>query len=80
VGVEQWTVGPLSCPGVDGRLVKIPRENVGCNRGSVRHDFREFIGSLIISARNVVELKAMKFVLKAPHHIVVGFHLRVTAA
>jgi hypothetical protein len=80
VGVEQWTIGPLSRPGVDGRLVKIPRENVRWNRGSVRCDFCEFIGSLIISACNVVELEAVEFVLKAPHLIIVGFHLRVTVA
>jgi hypothetical protein len=61
-------------------LVKIPRENVGWNRGSVRHDFREFIGNLIISARNVVELEAVEFVLKAQHLIAVDFHLGVAAA
>jgi hypothetical protein len=79
-GVEQWTVGPISHPGVDGRLVKIPRENIGWNRGSVIHDFREFVGSLIISARNAVGFEAMEFVLKASHLIAVGFHLGVAAA
>jgi hypothetical protein len=58
--------------------MKIPRENIGWNRGSVRHDFCEFIGGLIISACNMVELEAMKIVLKAPHLVVVGFHLGVT--
>jgi hypothetical protein len=58
--------------------MKIPRENIGWNRGSVRRDFCEFIGSLIISVRNVVELEAVKIVLKAPHLVAVGFHLRVT--
>jgi hypothetical protein len=34
--------------------MEIPRENVRWNRGSTRHDFREFVGSFIISACNVV--------------------------
>jgi hypothetical protein len=61
-------------------LVKIPRENIGWNRGLVRHDFHKFVGSLIISARNVVEFEAVEFVLKALHLIAVGFHLGVAVA
>jgi esterase/lipase superfamily enzyme len=43
-------------------------------------DFREFVGSLIISACDVIDLEAVKFVLKAPHLLAVGFHLRIMAA
>jgi esterase/lipase superfamily enzyme len=57
--------------------MEIPCENVRWNRGLTR---REFIGSFIISACNVVELKAMEFVLKAPHLLAVGFHLGITIA
>jgi hypothetical protein len=60
--------------------MKIPRENVRWNHGSIRCDFHEFIGSLIISTRDVVELEAMEFVLKAPHLLAVGFHLRIVEA
>jgi hypothetical protein len=60
--------------------MEIPRENVRWNRGSTRRDFREFIGSFIISACNVVELEAVKLVLKAPYLLAVGFYLGVTAA
>jgi hypothetical protein len=60
--------------------MKIPRENVRWNHGSIRRDFREFVGSLIISARDVIELEAVKFVLKASHLLAVGFHLRIVAA
>jgi hypothetical protein len=60
--------------------MKIPRENIRWNRGSIRRDFREFVSSLIISARDVVELEAVEFVLKAPHLLAVGFHLRMVAA
>jgi hypothetical protein len=58
----------------------IPRENVRWNCGSTRSDFREFIGSFIISACNVVELEAVKLVLKASYLLAEGFHLGVTAA
>jgi hypothetical protein len=60
--------------------MEIPCENVRWNRGSTRHDFCEFIDSFIISACNVVELEAMEFVLKAPHLLVVGFHLGIAVA
>jgi hypothetical protein len=60
--------------------MKIPHENVRWNCGSTRSDFREFIDSFIIFACNVVELKAMKLVLKAPYLLVVGFHLGVMVA
>jgi hypothetical protein len=60
--------------------MKIPRENVRWNHGSIRHNFREFVGSLIISARDVVELEAVEFVLKAPYLLAVDFHLRIVAA
>jgi hypothetical protein len=60
--------------------MKIPCENVRWNRGSTRRDFREFVGSFIISACNVVELKAVEFILKAPHLLAVGFHLGIATA
>jgi hypothetical protein len=60
--------------------MKISRENVRRNGGSTRHDFREFVGSLIVSVRDVVELKAVELILKAPYLLAVGFHLRIVAA
>jgi hypothetical protein len=60
--------------------MEIPRENVRWICGSIRSDFYEFIGNFIISVCNVVELEAVKLVLKAPYLLVVGFHLGVTAA
>jgi hypothetical protein len=60
--------------------MKIPRENIRWNHGAIRRDFCEFVGSLIVPACDVVELKAMEFVLKAPHLLAVGFHLRIMAA
>jgi hypothetical protein len=60
--------------------MKIPCENIRWNRGSTRRDFREFIGSFIISACNVVELEAVEFVLEAPYLLAVGFHLGIAAA
>jgi hypothetical protein len=55
-------------------------ENVRWNYSSTRSNFHEFIGSLIISACNVVELEAMKLVLKASYLLTVGLHLGITAA
>jgi hypothetical protein len=60
--------------------MEIPCENDRWNRGSTRRDFREFIGSFIISACNVIELEAVEFVLKTPHLLAVGFHLGITTA
>jgi hypothetical protein len=60
--------------------MKIPRENVRWNHGSTRRDFREFVGSLVIPARDVVELEVMELVLKALFLFVIGFHLRIMAA
>jgi hypothetical protein len=60
--------------------MEIPRKNVRWNYGSTRCDFCEFISSFIISACNVVELEAVKLVLKAPYLLAVGFHLGVMAA
>jgi hypothetical protein len=60
--------------------MEISHENVRWNCGSTRSDFREFIGGFIISVCNVVELKAMKLVLKAPYFLAVGFHLWIMAA
>jgi hypothetical protein len=60
--------------------MEIPRENVRWNCGSTRSDFREFIGSFIISMCNMVEIEVVKLVLKAPYLLAVGFHLGVTAA
>jgi hypothetical protein len=55
-------------------------ENVRWNYGSTRSDFREFIDGLIISACDVVELKAMKLVFKVPYLLIVGLHLGITTA
>jgi hypothetical protein len=60
--------------------MEISRENVRWNYGSTRSDFHEFIDSFIISACNVVELKAVKLILKMPNFLAVGFHLGITAA
>jgi hypothetical protein len=60
--------------------MEIPRENVRWNCGSTRSNFCEFIDSFIISACNMVELEAVKLVLKAPYLLAVGFHLGVTVA
>jgi hypothetical protein len=60
--------------------MEISRENIRWNCGSTRSNFREFIGGFIISACNVVELEAVKLVLKAPYLLAVGFHLRIMAA
>jgi hypothetical protein len=60
--------------------MEISRENIRWNCGLTRSDFREFIGGFITSACNVVELEAVKLVLKAPYFLAVGFHLGVTAA
>jgi hypothetical protein len=59
--------------------MKVPRENVRWNRGSTRHDFHEFVGSLIVSPCDVIELEAVEFVLKALHFLTVGFHLKIVA-
>jgi hypothetical protein len=60
--------------------MEISRENVRWNYGSTRSDFCEFIGSFIISACNVVELEAVKLVLKAPNFLALGFHLGIMVA
>jgi hypothetical protein len=60
--------------------MKIPRENVRWNHGSIRRDFHEFVGNLIISMRDVVELEVVEFVLKASYLLAVGFHLRIMVA
>jgi hypothetical protein len=60
--------------------MEISRENIRWNCGSTRSDFHEFIDGFIISACNVVELDAVKLVLKAPYFLVVGFHLGITAS
>jgi hypothetical protein len=61
-------------------MMEISRENVRWNCGSTRSHFCEFIGGFIISTCNVVELEAMKLVLKEPYLLVVGFHLGIMAA
>jgi hypothetical protein len=60
--------------------MKVPRENIRWNRGSTRRDFLKFVGSLIVSPHDVVELEAVELVFKAPHLLAVGFHLRIMAA
>jgi hypothetical protein len=58
--------------------MEISREDVRWNRGSTRSDFCEFIGDFIISTCNVVELEAMKLVLK--YLLAVGLHLGIMVA
>jgi hypothetical protein len=60
--------------------MKISRKNIRQNCGSTRRDFREFVGSLIVFPRDVVELKAVELILKASYLLAVGFHLRIMAA
>jgi hypothetical protein len=60
--------------------MEIFHEDVRWNCNSTRSDFCEFIGGLIISACNVVELKVVKLVLKATYLITVGLHLGIMAA
>jgi hypothetical protein len=79
VGVEWRPVDPSIYLDVDGRLVEISRENVQWSHSSTGCDFCEFIGSLIIPACDVVELEAVKLVLKAPYLFTVGLHLGITA-
>jgi hypothetical protein len=60
--------------------VEISCENVWWNHSSIGRDFRQFIGDLVIPACDVVELKAVKLVFKAPYLFTVGFHLEITVA
>jgi hypothetical protein len=60
--------------------MEISRENVRWNCSLTRSDFHEFIGGFIISACNVVELEAVKLVLKAPYLLTVGLHLGIMVA
>jgi hypothetical protein len=60
--------------------MEIFRENVRWNGSSTRSDFCEFIGGLIISACDVVELEAVKLVFKASQLLTVGLHLGIMAA
>jgi hypothetical protein len=60
--------------------MEIPRKNFRWNCGLTRSNFREFIGSFIISACNMVELEAVKLILKVPYLLAVGLHFGVTAA
>jgi hypothetical protein len=60
--------------------MEISRENIKWNCSLTRSNFREFIGGFIISACNVVELEAVKLVLKASYLPTVGLHLGITAA
>jgi hypothetical protein len=60
--------------------MEIFRENVRRNYSSTRSNFREFIGGLIVSACDVVELEAVKLVFKALYLLTVGLHLGITAA
>jgi hypothetical protein len=55
-GVKRWTIDPLCRTKVDGRFVKVPQENMRWNRGSIGRDFHEFVGSLIVSSCDMVEL------------------------
>jgi hypothetical protein len=60
--------------------MEISRENVRWNYSLTRRDFCEFIGGLIISVCNVIELEAVKLVFKAPYLLIVGLHLGITVA
>jgi hypothetical protein len=60
--------------------MEIFHENIQWNCSSIGSDFCEFIGSLIIPASDVVELEAVKLVLKAPYLLTVGLHLGITTA
>jgi hypothetical protein len=60
--------------------VEISREDIRWNRSLTRHDFCEFISSLIIPASDVVELEAVKLVLKALYFSTVGLLLGIMAA
>jgi hypothetical protein len=59
--------------------MEIFHKNVRWNCSSTRSDFREFIGGLIISACNVIELVAVKLVFKVPYLLTVGLHLGIAA-
>jgi hypothetical protein len=59
--------------------MEIFHENVRWNCSSTRSNFREFIGGLIISACNVIELEAMKLIFKASYLLTVGLHLGIMA-
>jgi hypothetical protein len=61
-------------------LVEISHENVWWNCGSTGSNFCKFIGNLIIPACDVVELEAVKLVLKAPYLFIVGLHLGIMVA
>jgi hypothetical protein len=61
-------------------LVEISRENVWWNHSLTGSDFHEFVGGPIIPTCDVVELEAVKLVLKAPYLFTVGLHLGITAA
>jgi hypothetical protein len=61
-------------------LVEISRENVWWNYSSTGSDFCEFISGLIIPTCDVVELEAVKLVLKAPYLFTVGLHLGIMVA
>jgi hypothetical protein len=60
--------------------MKVPRENIKWNRGPIGRNFCEFVVSLIVSSRDMVELEAVELVFQAPHLLAVGFHLRIVAA
>jgi hypothetical protein len=45
-----------------------------------RCDFCEFVGSLIVSLRDVIELDAVKLVFKTSYLLTVGFHLKIMVA
>jgi hypothetical protein len=59
--------------------MEIFRENVRWNCSSTRSDFHDFIGGLIVSVCNMVELEAVKLLFKAPYLLTVGLHLGITA-
>jgi hypothetical protein len=60
--------------------MEISHENIRWNYNSTRSNFCEFIGGFIIYACNVVELEAVKLVLKVSYLLTVGLHLGITAA
>jgi hypothetical protein len=60
--------------------MKVPRENIRWNHGLIGCDFCEFVGSLIVSSHDMIELEAVELVFKASHLLAVGFHLRIMVA
>jgi hypothetical protein len=79
-GFKERVIDPLYRTKVDGRLVKVPLENIRWNHGFTRCDFCKLISSLIISPCDMVKLEAVELVLQAPYFLAIGLHLRIMVA